>query len=239
MDDLETYWKEGFPSVEGWVDDRLLPFLQLANETQQAAGIRGNIAEIGVFHGKFLIALAHLARHGEKVTGIDVFEDQERNLDGAGVGSRARVQDNLERFGPSSLDYAFITADSIALSLADKAELVRERGPFRLFSVDGCHTMEHTHTDLVTAQDLLINGGLLILDDYMQPHWPGVTEAVSLFYSRSVPVIKPFLYCCHKLFFVGYGWHEHFFRKFTGYFGSGSTARVCEMFGSRVVALYP
>jgi hypothetical protein len=62
----------------------------------------------------------------------------------------------------------------------------------------------------MTAQDLLSDAGVSILDDFMQPHWPDVTEAVNLFYSRSVPRVKPLLYCCHKLLFVGYGWHAAF-----------------------------
>ena len=239
MHDLEAYWGNGFSKVEGWVDNRLLPFVQTIGQTQKAAKIRGNIAEIGVFHGKFLIALAHLADEDGKVTGVDVFEDQDRNLDGAGVGSRDRVEANIAQFAPPQLDYEFVKADSIALNLVEKVDLLRSRGPFKLFSVDGCHTADHTHTDLVTAQDSLAAGGVVILDDYMQPHWPGVTEAVHLFYSRSVPKIRPFLYCCHKLFFVGLGWHAHFFKVFDEVFGSEPNSKVCQMFGSKVVTCYP
>lgn len=239
MFDLESYWRDEFPSVEGWVDNRLFPFVQVLGQTQETAGIKGNVAEIGVFQGKFLIALAHLAAEGDKITGIDVFDDQERNIDGAGAGSRDLVLANIARFGPRGLDYELIKADSLALSLADKADLQRKRGPFRLFSVDGCHTMEHTHQDLVTAQESLAAGGVVILDDYMQPHWPGVTEAVSAFYSRSVPRIKPFLYTCHKLFFVGYGWHDYFFRAFQDNFGSRPESKVCKFFGSDALVCYP
>ncbi len=84
---FEAYWSDGFPKVEGWVDARLAPWVQLLGAIQRDQNITsGNIGEIGVYHGKFLIALAHLSRPGEKVTAIDVFEDQEKNLDGAGVG---------------------------------------------------------------------------------------------------------------------------------------------------------
>lgn len=239
MQGLENYWREGFPKVEGWVDERLLPFLKLVDDTQRSAGIVGEMGEIGVFHGKFLIALAHLADIGSKVTAIDVFEDQSKNLDGAGVGSLERLQENIRNFAPSQMNYAFIKADSIALNSVDKTDFVRNYGPFRIFSVDGCHTSEHTCTDLLTAQDSLALGGVVILDDFMQPHWPGVTEAVNMFHSRYVPRVRPFLYCCHKLFFIGHGWHASFFNTFASHFGDQGNMKVCDMFGSRVLVLYP
>ena len=239
MDSLETYWHQGFPEVEGWVDTRLLPFVRAVGDVQASAGITGEIAEIGVYHGKFLLALAHLAAPGTKITAIDVFEDQDKNIDHAGVGSLERLKQNIALFSPEGLDYAFRQADSIALTTSDKVDLVRTRGPFRLFSVDGCHTAEHTYTDLRTAEDALSPGGVLILDDYMNPHWPGVTEAVNMFYTRHVPRVKPFLSCCHKLFFVNYGWHAPFLAAMQERFATLPDARVPEMFASRVVTLYP
>jgi SAM-dependent methyltransferase len=236
---FETYWSDAFPRVEGWVDARLAPWVQLIGSIQRDQNIRGNIGEIGVYHGKFLIALAHLSRPGEKVTAIDVFDDQEKNLDGAGVGSLERLRKNISAYAPPGLDYEFIKADSIALTPVEKAKIMESRGPFRLFSVDGCHTAEHTFNDLLTAQDFLSPGGVLILDDFMQPHWPGVTEAVHNFYGRTVPRIKPFLYACHKLFFVGYGWHSTYFKVFAEQAQGRSDMRISSNFGSSVVTLYP
>jgi len=239
MESLEDYWALGFPNVEGWVDTRLVDSLRLIDITQRSVGIAGQIGEIGVYHGKLLIALAHLADAGDKVTAIDVFEDQARNVDGAGVGNLEILKSNIHLYGPVNLNYEFIKADSISMTSHDKLKLMDSRGPFRLFSVDGCHTAEHTCTDLLTAQDSLCPGGVLILDDFMQPHWPGVTEAVNLFYSRYVPRIKPFLYCFHKLFFVGYGWHDYFVRACSNQLGSRPNAKLTEMFGIGVLSLYP
>jgi SAM-dependent methyltransferase len=236
---LDAYWDRGFPNIEGWVDTRLLACLSLVDAIQRGVGVQGQVGEIGVYHGKLLIALAHLAHAGGKVTAIDVFEDQTRNLDGAGIGSLDRLKQNIQAFGPADRDYAFIKADSIALTPADKGRIMEDRGPFRLFSVDGCHTAEHTVSDLLTGQDVIAPGGVVILDDFMQPHWPGVTEAVNLFYSRYVPRVKPFLYCFHKLFFVGYGWHADFLDACTEHLGARPDAKTTDMFGSRVLSIYP
>jgi SAM-dependent methyltransferase len=238
--DIDLYWQNAFPLIEGWVNDRWREHLKLINETQNSVGITGHIGEIGVFHGKLLIALAHLAQPGSKVTAIDVFDDQSKNIDGAGVGSLEQLMSNIQAYGPqSNLDYAFIKADSAALNSADIVNLAQDRGPFRLFSVDGCHTAQHTLTDLLTAQDCLAPGGVIMLDDMFQPHWPGVTEAVGLFYSRYVPRVKPFLYCAHKMFFVGHGWHAHLLRVWTEQFNQRSEAKLTQMYGNKFLSLYP
>jgi SAM-dependent methyltransferase len=238
--DIDQYWQNSFPLIDGWVSDRWREHLKLINETQNRFGIIGHIAEIGVFHGKLLIALAHLARPGSKVTAIDVFDDQSKNIDGAGVGSLQQLTSNVQTHGPrSDLDYAFMKADSAALNSADIIKLVQDRGPFRLFSVDGCHTAEHTLNDLLTAQECLAPGGVIMLDDMFQPHWPGVTEAMGLFYSRYVPRVKPFLYCAHKMFFVGHGWHADFLRIWSEQFGHQPEAKLTQMHGNTFLSLFP
>jgi len=240
MRDIDAYWQDGLPNIEGWVNERWLPYLKLIDDTQTALGIKGQIAEIGVYHGKLLIALAHFARPGGKVTAIDVFDDQTRNIDGAGVGSLEHLKANIRSFGPDyEIDYSFLKTDSTALNCADKVALVRDNGPFRLFSVDGCHTAEHTLSDLLTAQDCLAPGGVVLLDDMFQPHWPGVTEAVALFYGRYVPRLKPFLYIAHKLFFAGHGWHADFLRACIEHAGPGGDAKMTQMFGHPVLSIFP
>jgi hypothetical protein len=168
----EDYWLRSLDRIEGWLDMRHYWMLRLIDEVQRASGVVGHIGEIGVYHGKFLLGLAHFAGPGTKVAAIDVFDDQSKNLDGAGAGNLDRLRANVAEFGPPGVDYAYLKADSIALTATDKADIMREHGPFRLFSVDGCHTAEHTYNDLLTAQDFMAPGGVVILDDYMQPHWP-------------------------------------------------------------------
>jgi hypothetical protein len=63
--------------------------------------------------------------------------------------------------------------------------------------------------------------------------------AVHHFYGRTVPRIKPFLYACHKLFFVGYGWHAAYFKAFAEQAHDRSDMRISPYFGSQVVAIYP
>ena len=238
MSRLDDYWHGSMPKIEGWVNVRWLEYLRVCDDLQSQLGITGEVAEIGVFHGKLLLALANMLHHGGKATALDVFDDQARNLDYAGEGNLQILKENVERYGPEGVDWAFIKADSAALNIADKVRLTAERGPFRMFSVDGCHTLEHTLNDLITATDCLAPGGVIVLDDTFQPHWPGVTEAVTLF-CRQYPRVRPFLYCAHKLFFVGHGFHGHFLQACSERFADTDGFKRTLMFGSQVVSVFP
>ena len=238
MDAIDAYWSDGFTRVEGWVQSGNLPYLKHLDLVQRHAGITGQVAEIGVYHGKFLIALASFLPPGGKVTALDVFDDQSKNLDGAGEGNLDKLKQNVAAYGRADLDYAFIKADSSALTTLNKVELTRDRGPFRLFSVDGCHTAEHTLADLRTAQECLAPGGVIIVDDFMHPHWPGVTEAANIFL-RDAPAVAPFLYAHHKLYLVGVGYHAFFHASFTEALGAQDSARTATMFGRSVLSIYP
>ena len=88
---LEEYWTGGFRDIEGWVNPDLLRSLQLVDAFQQERGIGGGALEIGLHHGKFFIPLLLLRQPGEAGVGIDVFEDQAKNVDSSGLGSRAQV----------------------------------------------------------------------------------------------------------------------------------------------------
>ena len=238
MTSLDTYWHDSMPNIGGWVNQRWLEYLRVCDDLQRDLGITGEVAEIGVFHGKLLIALAHMLAPGGKATALDVFDDQARNLDFAGEGDLGKLKQNIVLYGPEGIDWAFIKADSSAINVADKVRLTTERGPFRLFSVDGCHTLEHTLNDLITAADCLAPGGVIILDDTFQPHWPGVTEAVALF-CRQFPRVRPFLYCAHKLFFIGHGFHGHFLRACNERFANTEGFKPTLMFGSEVASVFP
>lgn len=83
---IEAYWQEGLPKIEVLVDQRMLPYLTRIRTFHEQWGIKRNALEIGVYHGKFLIDISYLLSQGKKCVSIDVFEDQEKNIDHAGVG---------------------------------------------------------------------------------------------------------------------------------------------------------
>jgi hypothetical protein len=105
--------------------------------------ITGSLAEIGGYHGKFFFALSHmLSGQNTKALYIDVSGDQSKPLYGAGELSVLKA--NVERYGRRDITYDVMKADSIALTDVDKLKIMAQHGPFKLFSIDGCHTADDT-----------------------------------------------------------------------------------------------
>jgi SAM-dependent methyltransferase len=227
MDRLDAYWDGGYKNIEGWVDYSLREFLRFVGAFQLQHNISGNIAEIGVHHGRFLIALAQFGRQGERCVSIDLFDDQAANIDYSGRGNLEILRQHIDAFAPRDMEYDFIRADSLALTIVERTDIVRHQGPFRLFSVDGGHNAVNVVNDLAFAQDALAPGGVVIVDDMYNRHWPGVTEGVYRFRLLGDCRLLPFMFAYGKLFLTTAGWQR---RYFTG-LASAHSARPISMWG--------
>lgn len=84
--------------------------------------------------------------------------------------------------------------------------LIRD-GTFNFFSVDGCHEVVHTVNDIEFAMSVTANHGIIAVDDYTNPDWPGVQEAIAQMYVlRDFPFI-PRAVTCNKLLLASYSYH--------------------------------
>ncbi len=77
---------------------------------------------------------------------------------------------------------------------------------FRMFSIDGGHTLEITLHDLNLASCAVAPGGIVILDDINNSHWLGVATAAQLF-STLQDNLVPFLQIANKLYFTTQSHH--------------------------------
>jgi hypothetical protein len=207
FDEYDT--KGGHHRVEGWIDEGALSFLALVNHYQMTVGITGAIAEIGVHHGRCFIALCTMRRGDEFGVAADIFENQTLNPDSSGHGDRARFVNNLQTFGVTER-LAILTSDS--LTLTGEAIVDAAHGqPVRLFSVDGAHTAEHTANDLTIAQDALSQRGVVVVDDWFNPNWPGVQEGLFDFMRQPATSLAPFAYGNNKLYLTKPESHGEYF----------------------------
>ena len=186
---LQKYLDAPFKEVDGWCTPHLFPAIVASRIHQESLGLTSApIAEIGVFHGKFLLGLAALAGTQTGHYAIDVFDMQEFNLDGAGKGSLEMLKANAEKAGFSESDFTYFSADSMAINRQQISEIsANAPGGFSFFSVDGCHTPEHTVNDARIAMELTDTRGIVFIDDYNNPNWPGVQEGICLLYTSPSP----------------------------------------------------
>jgi len=167
---------------------------------QQKSNIDGNIVEIGVHHGKSFILLSILSNpESEKCVAIDLFEDlQSENIDQSGSGNRQIFMGNLRRFSPNYRNLETITGNTLKIG-ADTI-LQKAGGPVRFFSVDGGHTPETTYNDMQLAYRSICEYGVIVVDDYFNEMWPGVSEGVNSFCSDFT--VYPFAIGGNKIFFT-------------------------------------
>lgn len=168
---LQRYLTADSRQIHGWLSPLDADLIAAAGAAQTAHGIRGGVGEIGVHHGKLFILLCLLMHDDEAAFCVDVFDRQDLNVDNSGVGNEAIFRRNLEQFADP--DVAVFKKSSLDLGAAEIRDAV---GPVRLFSVDGGHTAEITANDIEVAAATLTEGGVIVVDDYFNPEWPGVSE---------------------------------------------------------------
>lgn len=234
---LDAYQSGPFKSINGWVDPVMFVALAAVQRMHDVMKIEGSLIEIGVHHGRFFLALDQLRRDGEPAVAIDVFEDQELNIDQSGKGSRKKFESYLMAHGRSPETTTIIAVDSTQIDSVMIAEkLARPR--CRLFSVDGCHTAEHTANDLRIAQKVLTNGGVIFLDDFFSAFWPGVHEGFSRFMLFETPTVVPFAAIGGKLLLTTLATHAECLRHYEDYMSRFDQFKLkwVRMFGYDVLA---
>jgi hypothetical protein len=137
---LRNYLDNGFHTVEGWASDQLFQTIDLLSSLD--INRSGGCAEIGVHRGKFYLLLNQVVDAGERSWAIDVFDNQELNVDGSGSGWSdylATFQANLQKFdahGGANTEIVVGDSTDPALNLESRIGL----GALRFMSVDGGHT---------------------------------------------------------------------------------------------------
>ena len=183
---LENYLREGSRSVDGYLQSGSASIICSIFDIQDELKILGNVAEIGVFHGKLLILLCHSLRNGENVFAIDLFNTQPdiQGIKTEADHNRFSSENLLFNFSENKIDaelFNLVVANSQDMVVSD---LLREFGGpnIRLFSIDGDHSRDGVRHDLNLASASLIDGGIILADDLFNTVCPALTEGIIDFF---------------------------------------------------------
>lgn len=124
---------------------------------------QGAIVEIGSFKGRTTIALAYGSRlrSREKVFAVDPQENQD---------VKSVFLDNIRKSG---------VCDFIVPVFKRSEDAVKDfHEPIRLLFIDGCHEYAEVKKDILAWKDLLIDGGILAMHDYLPKNAPHYLEGV-------------------------------------------------------------
>jgi Methyltransferase domain len=194
-DFLKAYL-ESFGSIEGWFDPDAALLFMAYNQLLAASGLAGAVLEIGVHRGLSAIAVASLRGEGRPFFAIDLFEDlQAQNVSHSGLGSKDAFLRNMRRFYEETSFVRLIAADSSSLKPGDLGS------DFSFCHVDGGHSVAETYHDIALCSRILAPGGLLALDDYFNPSFPGVCEGALKFRGLHENELLPIAIGYNKVFF--------------------------------------
>jgi predicted O-methyltransferase YrrM len=179
---VEAYLADGYDSVVGMSSRFAAATCARLLRLQTEEGVRGPLAEIGAFEGRFFIALAHALEDGEVALGVDIFSWPNDEV-------KDRFEANCLKHGVGPERRVTVKGDSGAMS---PAGLMGHAGgkAFRFIHIDGEHSRAALAKDLVLATACLSEGGLIVLDDMLHPGYPTLMVAVQD-YLETNPGIVP------------------------------------------------
>jgi hypothetical protein len=188
------YKRFGHRRVSGYTEPQVFEVLEVLDIAQRAREVHGSVVEIGVHHGRLFIGM-HLLQHpDEKSVAIDLFDDQELNVDQSGLGDLASFEQHLARC--SDRPVVIHQGDSTQLRAGDIPEMTG----VRMFSVDGGHTAEIVESDMRLAAECLCEGGIVIADDVFNEQWPDVCVGTLKYLEN--PEVVPFAIGFNKTLFT-------------------------------------
>jgi hypothetical protein len=159
---------------------------------------RGAVVEIGVHHGLSAIAVAALRARTATMIAVDTFGPAaDASVSGGMSADLETFTRNMSRFYDDVDRLRVIAADSRTLSASDLAT----EPPVSFFHIDGGHSAEETHHDLSLAAAVSIRGGLIALDDYFNPSFPGVSEGAVRYLIEQPGALTPLAIGANKVLF--------------------------------------
>jgi SAM-dependent methyltransferase len=165
-------------TVRGWLQDIDARVILAIDRLQQASAVSGDLLEIGVSYGQSAILLGYCLQASERLVVCDSFEETTASF------SRDRADDarHLQQLRRSDFEQNYLrfhpTLPNIIAGRSNEIDRDRLAAHFRLIHVANSHTYADVRADIVVALRLVGPGGVVILDNWSQPHAPGVALAI-------------------------------------------------------------
>jgi predicted O-methyltransferase YrrM len=161
-------------SIPGWftVDDAA--HFALIMRYQTAVGVHGDVFEIGSYLGRSTALMASCLAADEKI--VDTYAE------------KPTPEALVRNIRLVNLD---LPDERIEIHACYSTELdFPPDRTFRFIHIDGGHSAERAEEDLVLCSRHLAPRGVMVLDDYENVWWPGVTEGANTFLAEH-PNVRP------------------------------------------------
>ena len=166
---VDDYIRDGFERVPGMSSTFSAAIVAGLLQIQSENGQHGHVIEIGVFEGRFLLAMARALAADEIAIGIDTFDWPDQAV-------LQRFRDHCARQG---LEERVVAFKSSSAGLGDgEVRALLGGHPCRLIHVDGDHSPASASGDLGLCDRCLDAQGLIVVDDVLHPNYPRLTLAL-------------------------------------------------------------
>jgi hypothetical protein len=204
-DQRSEIYERSRAALEGWFEPASYDMFWHIHTKQMAAGLKGDILEIGCYQGQSACTLAAMLQPTERLHLCDLF-DLPESKDGHAwrgrpglcvyldVPAESRVVDSIEQISGLPA-HRIVTHKHSSLDLP--TQLPHQK--FRIIHVDGRHDRAYVMADLRYAFKAIVPQGVVILDDWRNQAWPEVGTALITFLQRR-PSVKMVLNEPHKCY---------------------------------------
>jgi predicted O-methyltransferase YrrM len=141
---------------------------------QTRLGVRGDLLEIGTYYGRSTAVLAAELGSEERLLTCDPYEG-ETAYGYSAPPTRDAVVRSVSTLSSAASD------GRLEMFVGFSSDLDLSGRLFRFVHVDGSHEYDDALADLRLVVDHLVVGGIIAVDDYEHPLWPGVADAVREF----------------------------------------------------------
>ncbi len=152
--------------LEGWFFPHDMLTIDSLDRLHSKTSVIGNICEIGVYRGKSFSFLSHLIKEDEKLFGYDIFDGNDYEY----------TKLALEKYA-ANVKFELIKADTSELSHNDIREKLNKKG-IRILHHDAGHEYHEVLHSLMSFAPYVLDSGIIVVDDYQDPDFPGVEAAV-------------------------------------------------------------
>lgn len=165
--------------IQGWFNIDDCSHFKLLLSMQTLMGIKGDLFEIGSFHGRSTAMMAWCLEEDENIHVCDAFEEHTDDFY-ENKPSPKRLIANIKKVNPSLNINKIVIYQCLSNNLT-----IDINQKFRFIHIDGGHSAEQVYFDLNLSNKFLIQKGIIAIDDYKHNNWPGVTHGVEKFLSNN------------------------------------------------------
>jgi predicted O-methyltransferase YrrM len=182
---FERYLQQS-TDVPGFVMPESLATWHCLLTFQRERGLAAPLMEIGVYYGKSAALLALHSTQKEEIYLVDFSEP---------IRSAYKLLKSIRRDGIKVFENR--SSDRAVWNLAST-----HPRHFRWIHVDGDHKGQAVQNDLLLANHLLADDGIICVDDFMNPRYPQLTYVVCTFLEQHRAELQMFLCGFNKSYLV-------------------------------------